>query len=477
MTDPALLTPSSTAPTLKYRLYLMMFLQYFIQGSYLPVITEYLKSGLNFTAQELGTFGAAISVGPLVAPFFIGQLVDRHFSTERVLSFCHLCGGILMLGLYVSDSFWPIVVLAALYSTLYIPSMMLTNSLTFHHLKDREREFPLIRLWGTIGFVVPAWWVEMSFLDGLEGAELARARAIVLLFAGVAGLLMGLYCLTLPHTPPAPQKDLAPRKVIQLLRLRHFAALVSISLVVAISHKYFFVWNSPFLRQMLDQLGMETAFEGRISSIGQIAEVLVMAGLGWSIKRFGFKTTMLAGTLAYLLRCLLFSYAITIQGATASLDVDGLSMTFVANGPAKLMLGLVFLGEALHGFCFGCFLAAAFIFVDRVSPSDVRGSMQNFYGTFIVGAGLFLGGFVGGWIGGLFETPAGAETFRQRYGIESAAGMIEFERALPDGTSQHLVTDWPGIWLSGAVIAALAMLSFAIFFPARTEEPEESTAT
>ncbi len=137
------------------------------------------------------------------------------------------------------------------------------------------------------------------------------------------------------------------------------------------------------------------------------------------------------------------------------------------------MASLVFVGEALHGFCFGCFLAAAYMFVDRVSPTDVRGSMQTFYGTFIIGAGMVLGGFVGGSIGSLFETAAGTETFRQRCGIESTAGMIEFERELADGTSQFLVADWPGIWLTGALMAAIALAGFILLFP-KQNPPDES---
>lgn len=452
-----------TAFPLKLRLYVMMFLQYFVQGAYLPVITEYLRSGLNFTPTEMGDFSAAIAIGPLIAPFFIGQIVDRHLATQYVLAFCHLVGGLIMFALFRIEElcaasgkllsadvgiYWPIIVLGAVYSALYIPSMMLTNSLTFHHLKDRDREFPLIRLWGTIGFVVPAWLVEMYFLSGLKGDELDKARGVVLAVSGVSGLVMAGYSCTLPDTPPAPgdRKDIAPGKVLGLMRFRNFLVLVLVSFVVAIAHKYFFVWNSPYLKSILRLGGVEGAWEQRIASIGQIFEVVVMAFLGFSVKRYGFKATMLAGAAAYVVRCLIFAAAVSLDA------------------PFAVMMTLIGIGQALHGFCFGCFLAAAYMYVDRVAPADVRGSMQNFYGAFVVGVGLVAGGIIGGWIGELFETLPGAETFRDTLGVETAAGLLPFERTI-DGVDTELIADWPGIWLAGAVIAAIGLIGLWLFFP------------
>jgi len=443
-----------TETSLKVRLYVMMFLQYFVQGSYLPVITVFVQDSLGFDSTRIGIFKAALSVGPLLAPFIIGQIVDRHIATERVLSFCHWVSGLLMLtiyGLSLSWSmtfYWPMVILGGLYSALYVPSMFLTNSLTFHHLKDREREFPRIRLWGTIGFVVPLWVVELFLLKGLSGNELDNARGVVLLIAAVAGFVMGAYSLTLPKTPPSKtdRKDLAPGKVIGLLRSRNFLVLVLVSLLVALAHSYFFLWNSPFLRAVLDRGGVEGAWEGRIASVGQFFEVVVMAFLGFSIKRYGFKWTMTAGATAYVVRSLIFSGVIMMEGQFA------LSMT------------LICLGQALHGFCFGCFLATAYMYVDKVAPLDVRGSMQNFYGVFIVGGGIFLGGLFGGKIGNVFTTPSGQNLIREKLGVASQAGLVKFTET-HNGIEQVFIRDWTGIWLAGAAISAVALVAFLLFFP------------
>ena len=454
---PLTLTP---AP-LKRRLYLMMFIQYFVQGSYLPIISRYLEQSLGFTPNQLGVFGAALAVGAMLAPFVLGQLVDRHFATERVLVACHATGGIIMLILYGlgngwlgNSVFWPAIILGTIYSTLYMPTLMLTNSLTFHHLKNRDREFPMIRVWGTIGFVVPAWMIEAVLLKDLKGDELVAARGIALLVAGVAGLVMAGYSLTLPHTPPekkADDADFAPGKVAVLLRGRTFLMLTIVSLIVAVVHKFYFVWNSPFLGMILEKGNIESAWEQRISSIGQISEVAIMAGLAFSIARIGFKWTMFVGTVAYLVRCLLFTFA----------SVTDASFGFV--------MTLTCLGQALHGVCFGCFLAVAYMYVDKISSSDLRGSMQTFYGTFVIGAGFFVGGFISGWIGELFSRPVGTTPLRETWGFTSTAGLVEFVQER-NNVSVEMIRDWPAIWLSCAVMGVIACVAFALLFPSTAED-------
>ena len=448
---PALAT--RTDPVLKVRFSLMMFLQYFVQGSYLPVVFLFVQDKLAFSSFQMGWFSAALAVGPLIAPFIVGQLVDRHFATERVLAWSHFIAGGLMLGMYAlaqvwtSALVWPLIGVAALYSALYVPSMMLTNSLAFHHLRDREAEFPMIRLWGTIGFIVPAWLVELVFLRGLEGEALVDRRGIILLVSGLAGLVMGAYCFSLPHTPPARnRKDIAPGKVLGLLSRRDFLVLVLVSLLVALAHAYFFIWNSPFLRTVLDRAEILGASEQRIASIGQIFEVLVMAALGFAIKRFGFKITMTVGATAYLLRAVIFAWVIA------------------ADLSSETLLSLVCVGQALHGLCFGCFLAAAYMYVDRVAPPDARGSMQTFYGTFVVGTGMFLSGFVGGAIGDAFTTDPEKPTVRERIGVASNAGLIRFTQTR-EGRSEVKVRDWPAIWLASAAISAAALAAFVVCFP------------
>ncbi|MCA9147270.1 MAG: MFS transporter [Planctomycetaceae bacterium] len=414
------------------RLSFMMFLQYFVQGAYQPVVTVYVLKTLHFTESQAGAFSAMLSVGPLIAPFFVGQMVDRYFATERVLAVFHLLGGVLMLALYTQTAFWPVIILGTLYSVLYVPTMMLTNALAFRHLRNRELEFPWVRLFGTIGFMVPAYLVEFWWLWGLEGETLNRARGIVFAFSGIVGVVMAVYCMTLPKTPPEPNetRKYAPGAAVQQLLTKHFLALVVISFFIAIAHKFFWFWNSPFLRAILDSGGIEGAYEQSLSSIGQFCEIFVMAGLGFAIRRFGFKWTMVAGTIAYAVRCLMFAAVFSLDPAFSG----------------KLAIAII--GQALHGFCFGCFLAAGYMYVDKAAPSDLRGSMQTLYGTFVVAVGLFVGGFVSGEVGRLFST----------------------------GTGDSLTRDWTSIWLSCAAFSSVCVVLFALFFPGRTPTEESVVA-
>jgi nucleoside transporter len=419
--------PDRTALPVKLRLYAMMFLQYAVQGSYLPVVAVYLQDTLGFTTTHIALFGAALAVGLLLAPFVVGQLADRYFATEHVLAACHLLAAGLMTLLYFQTQFWPVFLIGLVYSVLYVPTLMLANALAFHHLNLRDREYPIVRLFGTIGYVVPAFGIEMLWLRGLTGAELSAARGVVLLAAAGCGYLMAAYCLTLPHTPPRPSsaERFAPAAVLGLLRRPDVRVLVLASLIAAASHQVFLLFNSPFLRWFLDGVGIHEAVEQRFSTIGQAAEIPVMAGLGLALARLGFKAVLTVGAVAYVLRFLIFG------------GIAGWLPQWTDPGGA--MIGLLCLGLAMHGFCVACFWAAGFLFVDRVAPPDVRGSMQTFYGTSLFGLGMLLGGAVSILVGTLFSI----------------------------GTGANLVRDWNAIWLTSALLPALAVVLLASFFPRR----------
>ncbi|MBL8829325.1 MAG: MFS transporter [Planctomycetaceae bacterium] len=403
----------------------MMFLQYFMQGCYLPVASLYLQDSLGFEKQQVGYFSSALSIGPLLAPLFVGQLVDRHFATQRVLACCHLVAGGLMLALYAQRDFWSVITLGTLYSILWVPTMMLTNSLALFHLQQRDREFPTVRLWGTIGFILPAWLIEGVWLAGLEGDALNTARGVTFALSGVTGLVMAVYCWTLPNTPPSDRSktSFAPAQAANYFLSRELWILVLASFGIALVHQFYFVWNSPFLSHVLKSGGVTGAYEQRISSLGQISEVLVLAGLGLAVTRFGFKRVMLVGATAYALRCALFA------------------LVAAAELPFAASITLAGLGNALHGFCFGAFLAAAFMYVDRHSPRDIRGSAQTMYGTLILGTGFLLGGIVAGKIGEWFTT------------VDSSGEKL---------------ANWTMIWGSCAAWAIVCVAVFALGFREQT---------
>ena len=417
---------SSANKAVFFRLSLMMFLQYFVQGAYQPVASVYLQDALDFSAEQIGWFGAVLSIGPMFAPFIVGQVVDRYLPTERVMAICHLLGGVLMLLLYTQTEAWIVISIGAVYSLLYVPTMMLSNALAFRHLKNSTTQFPIVRMFGTIGYMVPAYVVELWWLRGLERSELDRARAIVFVLSGVVGIAMGLYCFSLPHTPPKPNDDrkYAPGAVVAMLRHRHFFVLILASFFIAIVHKFFWVWNSPFLRAILDSGGVEGAYEQSISSVGQGFEILVMGVLGFFIARLGFKWTMMIGAIAYFARCII------------------LGSIFWLDPPFAGKLAMAIFGNGLHGLCFGCFLAAAYMYVDRIAPVDVKGSMQTFYGTFVVALGFVFGGLVSGWLGAAFSD------------------------------ANDVVQDWTGLWMSCGVLSAACVVVFFFAFPSELPKSE-----
>jgi nucleoside transporter len=413
----------STPRPIKLRLCVMMFLQYFVQGCFLPIAPLYAEYGLGFSADEVGILIGALSIGSILAPLVIGQMVDRHLPTQYVLAGCHMLAGIVMLAIYTQRDFKIVVGLATLYSLLFIPTLMLTNSLAFHHMKNRERDFPVIRVWGTLGFVTAAWLIELVLLRGLTGRALYEGRGVAFALAGAVGLLMGLYSLTLPATPPQKQSGtrFAPALVFGLLRQRHFLVLVVVTFGIAIVHTAYFSWNTPFLKNILSSGSVTAPWEQRIAALGQICEIAVMFSLSALIARLGFKTIMVIGAAAYTLRCLVFALA------------------WHLGSPFELVMSLAAFGNCLHAVCFGCFLAVAFMYVDRVSKPDVRGSMQNLFGNFLFGLGALVGGAASGGV-------------KQWFAIASEG---------------EIVYDWVNIWLSCAALAALCLFVFAAFFPAR----------
>jgi MFS family permease len=443
-TTPILAPGERSSFPLLGRLALMMFLQYFIQGAFLPVATLYVKESLGFSSVAVGVFSSALTVGPILAPFLIGQLVDRLFATQYVLAACHLAAALTMLALFLVTFFaqggewpamvpipstqtvvWLIIVLATVYSVLYVPTMMLTNAVAFEHLRQSNTEFPWVRIFGTLGFIVPAYVVEFWWLQGLAGDALGRARGIVFALSGLAGVAMAFYCLTLPHTPPKPRDDrrYAPGAVIAMLARRDFAVLMGVSFFIAMAHQFALTWFGPFLRHILDEAELG-AYEQRISSLGQICELVVLAVLGLLLRRLGFKWTLVLGATAYLLRCLLFA------------SVFGLG-AFGLDPPVAGKLALAAAGQTLHGFCFGCFLAVGFMYVDRIAATDLRGSVQTIYGAFVLALGFFAGGLFSGLVGKWFSTTIGKEE----------------------------VYDWTPLWLTCAALCALCVAAMIALFP------------
>lgn len=402
------------------RLSFMMFLQYFVWGIWLPVLFGYADE-LKFSKLQFGIITTVYGFGSIFGPMIVGQFADRYFATEKVLFFCHLVGGFLLILGGNLTTFTPLFLTLFIYCCLYMPTMGLTNSLTFRALGEgNQNSFPNIRLWGTLGWIAAGvsfamyldyknltllrdicgfiglagvfetffgWW-SATVIPWFENTLFPRigepASRDCLRVAGAASILYALYCLTLPHTPPVPAKDTDPLdkrsaalRSLELMRNRSFAVLVVVAGLTGIMLAFYFTCEYPFLTHLSDQRFAETGVRpyepsqnGAIMTLGQISELLLMTLVPLSVAKFGIKKTMILGALAWAAR-----FGLSAHGS-----------------PLWLMITTI----AFHGFAFGFFFVPAQMYVDRSAGPDIKASAQSLLIFVIYGMGTVLGSFIAG---------------------------------------------------------------------------------
>jgi len=376
------------------RLGTMMFLQYALWGAWLPVTARYLSAsisegGLGFSGTQIGMIlGLAGSIGAIAAPFIAGQIADRYFSTEKILAFLVTFGGIVKWYTSLQTDYNSWLYLSILYSVLYMPTLALSNSITFAHVDNQENDFPRIRVWGTIGWIVASWvfpmiWLQTDlqlqsmppFIVGAEVPDVTARLADALKFSGAISIIYGAFCFLLPNTPPKKNasEKLAFKKAFELFKYPSFTILVISSLVVSVIHQIYFLQAGPFL----SSIGIPDSQIGPAMTIGQFAEILTMAYLGFFLKRLGFKKVISIGIAAYCLRYFIF-------------------------GTEILPIWVMVMSQAFHGFCYAFFFAAAYIYVDKIAERDVRHSAQTVFGIIILGGGPILGGLLSGYLQNIF---------------------------------------------------------------------------
>ena len=419
------------------RLGTMMFLQYALWGAWLPVTARYLSAsilegGLGFSGTQIGMIlGLAGSIGAIAAPFIAGQIADRYFSTEKILAFLVTFGGIVKwyTSLQIDYNSW--LYLSILYSVLYMPTLALSNSITFAHVDDQENEFPRIRVWGTIGWIVASWvfpmiWLQTDlqlqsmppFIVGAEVPNVTARLVDALKFSGAISIIYGAFCFLLPNTPPKKNasEKLAFKKAFELFKYPSFTILVISSLVVSVIHQIYFLQAGPFL----SFIGVPDSQIGPAMTIGQFAEILTMAYLGFFLKRLGFKKVISIGIVAYCLRYFIF-------------------------GTEILPIWVMVLSQAFHGFCYAFFFAAAYIYVDKIAERDVRHSAQTVFGIIILGGGPILGGLLSGYLQNIYT-----EVYRF-----PGPDLVMF--------------DYSNFWYTLSVIGLIASIVFYFSFKEQTE--------
>ncbi len=430
---------------IRTKLSVMMFLEYVIYGAWLPLLGLYLGGGyLNFSEWQQSWVFNAFAIAALTGMFFGGQLADRYFAQEKFLAFSHLIGGLAMLGLAYQKNFWPFFGLMLLHCFFYVPTMSVTNAIAFANVKDAQKDFGFIRVWGTIGWIAASWpfifipidWAKVppmdqagGFLSWLgtalgtlkTGPAMESALATTFTVAGIASLLLAAFCLVLPHTPPSKGAgaDFAPLKAFKLLAVPSILILFIVTFIDSLVHYSYFFWTSRYL----PVIGLPSNWIAPAMSIGQIAEIATMAFLGVVLKRLGWRVTMILGILGHVVRFGIYSIG------------------------SKDLLWLVILSNIVHGFAYAFFFATVYIYVDENFPKDVRTSAQSLFNLLILGLGPLASNFLSAWLLG-------------RY---SSTTIVE-------GKPETII-NFQQVFLIPLILGLVATAILAIFFHPETKDP------
>jgi nucleoside transporter len=362
----------STAVRLK--LSVLMFLQYFVWGAWSVTLGTWLGQTLGFSGEQIGLVAGTTALAAMISPFFVGMVADRFMATERILAALHVGGGLILLAVSAQTRFGPFYAVLLAYALCYMPTLALSNSLSFRQMKDPGREFPSIRVLGTIG------WIVAGLFIGTLGLE---ATPVPMRIAAAGSIALGLFCLVLPHTPPqatrrATLSDVLGLDALKLLRERSFAVFVLGSFLVCIPLQFYYAFANPFL----NEIGVSNA-AGKMT-LGQMSEIGFMLVMPWFFTRLGVKYMLLVGMAAWTTRYLLFAY-----------------------GDAGQSVWMLYAAILFHGICYDFFFVTGQIYVDRRAPADLRAAAQGLL-TFVTwGVGMFIGAWASGRVVDAFRVTGG----------------------------------------------------------------------
>ena len=406
------------------RLCIMMFIQFFIWGAWYVTGPNYLET-IGFGAED---FGWTYSVGPIagmISPFLVGMIADRFLPSQIVLGILHLIG---TAGMYVATTFMTVEnpspdtinIVFFCFMLSFFPTVAIVNTVAMSNIADTEKTFPMIRVFGTIGWIAAGLTVSWLGADAtIDQFHLAIGASAV----------MGLYSFTLPNTPP-PAKG-TPFSASQAIGLDAMSLLKDRSFFVFMIGSFLICIPLAFYYQMAARFITDAGMENPAAkmTLGQMSEVLFMLALPIFLKLYGIKTTLLVGMIAWVVRYAMFSF-----GAD--------------DGVVWMMIG----GILLHGICYDFFFVTGQIYTDKIAPAEIRSQAQGMLVFFTLGLGMFIGALVAGKI--------------------EAAHTVMVEATEPGADPEKMV-EWASLWLKPAGMAAVVMLLFAFAFSGK--KADEST--
>lgn len=407
-------------PIIRVQLSFMMFLEFFIWGGWFVTLGTFLGNNLGADGGQTGMAYSTQSWGAIIAPFIIGLIADRYFNAERILGILHLLGAFLLYQMATADDFLAFYPFVLGYMIAYMPTLALVNSVSFNQMKDPAKDFASIRVWGTVGWIIAGLSISYIFSWDAQKAIAEGALKNTFLMAAAASLILGLFSFTLPKTPPKVDKseklsigDLLGFEALGLLKNRNFLIFFVSSVLICIPLAFYYQLANPFLTE----IGMANP-TGKMT-IGQASEVLFMLLLPVFLKRYGIKTTLLVGMIAWVLRYVLFAFG----------EVGQLSF-------------MLLLGIALHGVCYDFFFVSGQIYTDSKAGAKIKSAAQGLITLATYGLGML----VGFWV----------------------AGQISDYYLISDG-----VHAWKNIWLFPAGFAFVVFVLFALTFKNEKVEVKE----
>jgi nucleoside transporter len=394
----------------RIQLSFMMFLEFFIWGGWFVTMGIFLPSTLNASGAESALAYSTQSWGAIIAPFIIGLIADRYFNAERILGVLHLLGAVLLYQMANAENFAVFYPYVLGYMIAYMPTLALVNSVSFNQMTNPAKEFSIIRVFGTIGWIIAGLSISYLFKWDTPEAVADGALRNTFLMTGVASLILGVFSFTLPKTPPRGKQNevtlsgILGLDALKLLKDRNFLVFFISSVLICIPLAFYYQHAAQFL----GEIGVENP-AGKMT-IGQISEVIFMLLLPVFFTRFGFKKTILVGMLAWTIRYLMFSLGDAGSGAY-----------------------LLLIGIALHGICYDFFFVSGQIYTDTKAGESVKSAAQGLITLATYGIGMLIGFAI--------------------------AGQITDTYALVEGGHQ-----WKQIWVFPAVFAIGVFALFAVFF-------------